>query len=76
MIFVVERTQPGESCSTHEILTDIQSDHPAGIVNPHCLQIVSDAFPVGRVCGSPEREGDNFLSPTSPLTSNAAMTQV
>ena len=69
MIFVVERTQPGESCSTHEILTDIQSHHPARIVTLHQLQVVSDASPVTRVAGAPEREGDNFLCPPSPLTS-------
>ena len=73
VIFVVKGTQHTESCLAHQILTDIQPDHPARIVGLHQLQVLQDPFPVGGVAGAPEREGDNLLSGTSVLTSNTAL---
>ena len=72
VIFVVKRKQVDQSCSVDKIRTDIQSDHPAWVVNLHHLQVLHDAFPVPGVAGAPEREGDNLLTPASPLTSSTA----
>ena len=72
VIFVLKRKQVDQSCSVDKIRTDIQSDHPAWVVNLNHLQVLHDAFPVPGVAGAPEREGDNLLTPASPLTSSTA----